>query len=172
MSYKIITNKTIYNGKIFNINKTKFKSGTKIFWRDNIIHPGAVAILPLINKNNIILVNQFRSPTKKYLWEIPAGTLEKKESLINCAKRELEEETGYKTKSIKKIMSFYPCPGYSSEIIHLYKATKLIKTQPNPDEDEEIKSKIFTRSEIIKLIAANKIKDAKTLIGLMLWLKK
>jgi ADP-ribose pyrophosphatase len=176
--------RSVYLGRLFKVTTSRLtvlptpkafggrRTGGRCLLRETVIHPGAAAILPILSRDKIILVRQLRYAARRELWEIPAGTLDKGEKPLHCARRELEEETGYKAKIFKKLVSFYPCPGYSSEIIHLYQATRLIKTLAHPETDEDIKIKIFTRSEIRKSLAQRKFIDAKTIIGLMIWIKK
>lgn len=164
---KTVQKKKIYSGRVvkLDIHKVKLPDG-KFSHREIITHPGAVAIVPILPGNKIILIKQFRKPTEKTLLEIPAGTLDKNESPRKCAFRELVEETGYRARCLKKIMDFYPSPGYSNERIHVFTATGLTKTQSAPEADEFIKVVIIPLEKIKKLIKAGKIKDGKTLLGL------
>ncbi len=86
---------------------------------DLIVHPGAALIVPFLGKDRIILLRQWRAVLNKYLLELPAGTLDKGESILTCAKRELIEETGYASQKMTKLGRIYPVPGYSTEIIHI-----------------------------------------------------
>jgi len=167
MKEKTITKKNIFKGRVVKLDLLKVKLPNGNFAKREIItHPGAVAIVPVLPKKKIVLIRQYRKPIEKNLLEIPAGTLDEKESPLNCAKRELIEETGYKTKYIKKITTIYPAPGYTSECIHIYKATKLIKVGTNLEPDEFIKTEILSFNKIKKLIKQGKIRDAKTLVAL------
>jgi len=135
--------------------------------REIIYHPGAVAVVPILPGNKIVLVKQYRKAAEKIMLEIPAGTLERGEKLLNCVHRELLEETGYKAKKIKKILHFYTAPGYTSEIIHIYKAEGLSFFGGKTDADEFIKTEILSKNELKKLYKTGKIVDSKTLIALM-----
>ncbi|MBI4833878.1 MAG: NUDIX hydrolase [Planctomycetes bacterium] len=172
MKYAIKTERDIYKGSLFSLRQAVISYNGKSFKRENVVHPGAVVIITQTNDGKIILVKQFRYSARQELWELPAGTLGKGEKPLDCAKRELAEETGFKAESFRKLSRFYPCPGYSSEILHLYLAKKLSPTYAVPDEDENIKTGIFSRAQIENLLKKGKIVDAKTIIGLMLWLKK
>lgn len=168
------TAKTVYRGRIFNITRTRLTNPDthKPYWRETVVHPGAVAIVPLIGVDRIVLVRQFRYPTGRALWEIPAGTLNKNESPLACARRELLEETGFAARTIKKVMRFYSAPGFCTEKIHLY-AARLDPSKHSPlelDADEQIRYRIFRRSAIAGLLKTNRIIDAKSIIGLMWWL--
>jgi len=164
--------KTLYRGRIFDLAKTKLKlpSG-RTAWRETVVHPGSAAIIPELPGGRVILVKQFRYPTRQYLWEIPAGTLDDGEKPRACATREIEEETGYRAKKVTKLAEFYTCPGFCTEKIYLYQARDLVKTKTKLDEDEIMSQKIFTRNQIKQLLNQGKIVDAKSLIGLSLWLQ-
>lgn len=167
MQEKTIKTKKIFSGRIlhFKVLKVKLPDG-KTTRREIVYHPGAVAIVPILPRNKIILVKQYRKAVEKSLLEIPAGTLEKGENPLRCAQRELIEETGYKAKKTSKLLEFYPAPGYSSEKIHIFKATGLQKTKTDMEPDEFIKIVTLTKSQIRKLYKRGMIKDSKTLIGL------
>jgi len=148
--------------------------------RETVVHPGAAAIIPVLAGRQVVLVRQYRYATGQELWEIPAGTIDKGETPLDCARRELAEETGFRARSFKKLAKFYPCPGYSTERLHLYQATRLIRTATTPEPDplrngltnEISKVRIFNHHEVRQLLRTGRIQDGKTLIGLMLWLKK
>ncbi|MFH1824730.1 MAG: NUDIX hydrolase [Candidatus Firestonebacteria bacterium] len=149
----------VFNGKLIKVYSVNNK--------DLVIHPGASVVIPLISKDNIILVKQYRFAIKKWTWEVPAGTLKSEESPLRCAKRELEEETGYKAGKLTKLLSFYSSPGFLFEKMHLFLATDLKIGVLNLDEDENIKIKVFNLKEIEKMIFENKIVDAKTLVAIL-----
>lgn len=149
--------------KIFEveIGKRKFKKNIVEFSR-------TVGILPLISKDRIILIRQYRYPLKKEIWEIPAGKLNKNEKPEIGAKRELKEETGFEAKKLEKIAQFYLSPGYSTEYMCLFRATELKRGKQNLDEGEIIeKIKAFSLKEALKMIKKGKIQDAKTIIAIL-----
>jgi ADP-ribose pyrophosphatase len=126
-------------------------------------HPGAVAIIAVVD-GKIILVEQFRKAMERILMEIPAGKLEKNESIEASANRELEEETGYACTSMEWLISFYTSPGFADEIIHVFIARELFQ-QENPrglDEDEFVNVHHVTLDEALQLVKDQKIMDAKT----------
>ncbi len=170
MKEKTLNSKLIYKGKILNLrlDKVVLPNG-KEAKREIIEHSGSVAILPLICEDKFLLVQQYRKPIEKVLLEIPAGRIEKGENLKECAKRELEEETGYKASDFKKLASVYLAPGYSSEIIHIFLARNLKKSKSNPDEDEFIKTVILNKKEAFNKIISGEINDSKTIIGILLY---
>lgn len=134
--------------------------------RETILHPGSCAIVPLLPGKKVILIRQERLSVRKTLWEIPAGTLEKGETPRECALRELIEETGYKSKKLKKVATFYTSPGFCTEKMHLYIATKLVRLSQRLEEDETICPRIFPLQKALDMFLTGKIQDAKTIVGL------
>ncbi len=170
MEEKTLNSKSIYKGKIINlrIDEVVLPNGKKTT-REIVEHCGAVAILPLIDKDNFLLVKQFRKPLEKMLLEIPAGKLEKGESVKRCAERELKEETGYGTKDLQKLTSVYLAPGYSSEVIHIFIAKNLKKGNSQPDADEFLENVIIEKKDALNKISSGEIKDSKTIIAILLY---
>ena len=128
-----------------------------------IVHPGAVIIAPLLDANTVVLLRQFRPALGRYILELPAGTIDAPEKPLTCAKRELLEETGYCAKKFKKLGSIYPVPGYSTEVIHIFKAEGLIPGIAQPEDYEVIDLKPTSKNEIKRLIKQGKLMDAKSI---------
>ena len=168
MQTKRIDRKEVYKGKIFNVveDTIEFENGTTAKW-DLVLHNGASAIVPLTEKNEVILVKQYRNAEDGDVLEIPAGKLEKGEDPLVCATREIEEEIGYKAGKIEKICSMYTAVGFSNEKLHLYMATELIESQQNLDEDEYIQIEKYPIEDAIQMIFTGQIKDSKTIVGLL-----
>jgi ADP-ribose pyrophosphatase len=137
MSLKVHNITNLYNGKIFNValEKVTLPNGV-IKDREVVRHPGAAAMVPLLDDDNVVLVKQHRHAVNDYLWEIPAGTLEPHEEPVACAIRELIEETGYETKDLDKLTEILPAPGYTDERIHIFLATGLTLTEQRLEDDE------------------------------------
>src|SRR5580698_531460 len=131
-----------------------------------IHHPGAVIIAPFLNKNTVVMLRQFRPTLKKYIYELPAGTLDPHEPVALCARRELLEETGLKAKKLAKLGAIYPVPGYSTEIIHIFKAEQLTMTQAQPEDYEVIEIMPMTKPQVRKLFTQGKLMDAKSICTL------
>jgi ADP-ribose pyrophosphatase len=131
-----------------------------------IDHPGAVIIAPFLDKDTVVMMRQFRPALKKYIYELPAGTLDPNESIAVCARRELLEETGLKAGKLKKLGAIYPVPGYSTEVIHIFKAEQLTLTQAQPEEYEVIETMPMTRSKVRQLMAQGRLMDAKSICTL------
>jgi len=168
MDYKILKSQILYKGKVFDhqVDEIEYESGN-IGIREVAIHPGGAVVVPVKDDGKIILVKQFRYPLQKTLIELPAGKLDKGEDPLICATRELEEETGYRAKEIKKLGEIYTAPGYCTEVLHIYFAGGLIPGNHNREEGE-MGMEILELSvqEIESLILSGKITDAKTIVGI------
>ena len=157
----------IYDGRVLNLRVDKVTlDGGLAATREVVEHPGATAIVPLKENNQVVLVRQYRYPINTELLEIPAGTLERGEPPDTCARRELKEETGFVCNELTKIFECYIAPGYSTEKIHFYIAKKLVRELSNPDEDERIKVEEFPLSEVLEKIRNGEICDAKTICAI------
>ena len=158
----------IYKGKILDLDVCTIElSDGKILKREVVKHSGAVVIVPVLDNGDIILINQFRYPTNGFIWEFPAGTLDKNENPADCARRELREEIGYEAGSIKELLSFYTTPGFSTEYMYLFLASNLTETERQLEEDECLESKIFPRREIEAMIKKKEIVDSKTILSFL-----
>ena len=156
----------IYKGKILNLRKDEIvlPNGEKAF-REIVEHNGGCAVLCELD-GKVVLVKQFRYPYKEVIWEIPAGKRNLGEDPETTARRELEEECGLKAGKMEKIFEVYPSPGYTEEIIHIYRASEVEKASVHLDEDEFLSSAWFDKETLKEMIKYKKIKDAKTLIAL------
>lgn len=166
--YRVVESNLIYKGKAFSFYSDRIEYNNKVMSKDFVLYPDAVAVLPVLDKDKFVMIKQFRYPVKEELLEIPAGKLEPGEDPLQGAIRELEEETGYRARKVKKIYEYYPAVGYSSEKIHVVVATDLEETQKNLDEDEFTEVVILSFDEIISMIEENRIKDAKTVLTFLL----
>lgn len=116
----------VFDGKIWNVVRETFKYAESSLTREFVDHPGAVAVIALNESQEVLLIKQYRHPVREYLWEIPAGLLDVKgESLLDAAKRELLEETGYIADSWKELVSFHSTPGGNNETITVFLATEV-----------------------------------------------
>lgn len=158
----------IFEGNFLNVyRETKVSPKGKSLNVEYIKHPGAVLIVPYLSDNELLMLKQYRPCIDKVLWEFPAGTLETGEDIAVCAERELEEECGYTSDKIEYVLGTANCPGYSNEIIHIFKASGLNKTSIAHEDDEEIDVVKVTIDEVRKLIDQKEIIDAKTLAALL-----
>jgi ADP-ribose pyrophosphatase len=138
---------------------------------DVILHPGAVGILPVHPSGKLVLIKQWRRAVKKIIIEIPAGTLEKNEHAIDCAQRELQEETGFKANTMIPIGGFYTAPGFCTEFIHLFLAKDLEESPLYGDDCDEIDLMVVGFDEAMTMVDTNVICDAKTIAALGLYPK-
>jgi ADP-ribose pyrophosphatase len=157
----------VYEGKAFKVARVTLQNdeGKQVI-REVIEHPGAACIIPMMDKDTVLLVEQWRIGAKKPLWEIPAGTLDDGEDPLACAARELEEETGYKADKIEHLFTLYPSPGILDEKMHIFVATGLKAGKQNLDDDEDIRTKEFTFKDLRMQMKANNLKDGKTIAAL------
>ena len=168
MKPETISSKKIYSGRIFNVSLDRIREGEIEYEREIISHYGSAVIVPVFDDKTVALVKQYRHAAEKYLWEIPAGSLEKGENPKEGAARELEEEIGVSAKKIKKLSEFYVSPGFLSEKMFVFLATELMETAQNLEEDELIEIGKFTFQEAFQMIHRNEIEDAKTIVGIIL----
>jgi ADP-ribose pyrophosphatase len=158
-----------YKGRVIQVHQEEvvLPNGNKVLL-DLATHPGASAVVPVLDDGRFIMLRQYRHAAGGYLYEIPAGKLDKKdEDPAECAKRELLEEAGYRAGKIEKLISIHTTPGFCNEMIHIYLATKLTKDKTNHEVDEIIEVEFFTRAELEKMLDNGQISDAKTLVGLL-----
>ena len=159
----------LYQGRVFKLlrENVTLENGVTVDL-DIIRHPGAAAAVPVFKGNRLILVRQYRHATGKFIWEIPAGTLEPDESPLECAVRELAEETGYQADKWENIGLITPLPGYSDESIHIFLAQDLVPAVQNLDKDEILEAHEIGLKEAVEMIHKGDIIDAKTVAGLFM----
>lgn len=170
MKETTLSSEKIYDGRIISLRKDEIitEKGVKQS-REVVSHGGGAAVL-VVKNGKILLERQFRYPYGEILWEIPAGKRDKGEDYAETAKRELEEETGYIAEKLVKLFEIYPTPGYTNEVIGIFKAEGLKKGVLHFDEDEDITSVWIPEEKVFEMIENGEIKDGKTLIAL-LWYK-
>ncbi|MFN3621505.1 MAG: NUDIX hydrolase [Nitrososphaerales archaeon] len=167
---KTLSSEVVYSGYVVSLVKdiVLLPSGRETI-REKVIHRGGVGILPVLKDDHLILVEQFRYVVNTTLLEIPAGTIEKDETPEECAARELREETGYQASKLELLSSFYLAPGYSNELLWLFKASGLKGGEMKPMPDEVLKVKKVKLAEACDLIRSGVIRDAKTICAILLY---
>ena len=163
--------KKLFKGKNFDVSSYEFSiSGKKV--QHEIIEQNPVSSILAIENNKIIMVKQFRYPHKEAL-EIPAGIINKNETPLNCAKRELLEETGYSATELKYLTRYYPLLGYDLMYIDCFIATKFKKvSEQKLDDNELITVEKIPIKKVISMIKSGKIIDSKTICSVMIYAAK
>ncbi|SHH44566.1 NUDIX domain-containing protein [Thermosipho atlanticus] len=168
MKEHTLKSKEIFKGILLHVKKDEvlLSNGRKSV-REYVLHPGAVAVVPITEDNKVVFVKQYRYPVKRVLLEIPAGKFDSpNEDPLECAKRELKEETGFLAEEFIYLGYIYTTPGFSNEIIHIYLARNLQKGEMNTDEDEIIELEYKDLNVAINECINGKITDAKTIAGI------
>lgn len=137
-----------------------------------VVHPGAVALIPVLDDGRVVLIRNERFAVGRTLLEVPAGTLSPGEPPIECAARELREETGYRAASLEELATFFTAPGFCTEAMHVFVATGLEHVGQALEPTEHIEPIALTRAELDEAIDERRIEDAKTLASLMLWMRR
>jgi ADP-ribose pyrophosphatase len=167
---KIVSSKEVYACGLFRVTEDEAVDKTGWRMRRSVVrHRGSAVMMPVDQKNRVMLVRQYRLPAGQNLWELPAGKIDEGENALQAAKRELVEETGLRAKKWKKLALFYPSPGYVEETMTIYLATELTQGEAKPMDDERIETRWFAKKELREMIRSNSITDAKTMIGFLYW---
>lgn len=163
LTEKTISSETVFKGRIITLKKdiAQLPDGSRA-GREFIEHPGGVCVVPITDKNEVLMVKQFRYPYKEVVLEIPAGKKDIGENPFATGKRELKEETGATASVYIDLGTLYPSPGYCGEIIWMYGAKELDFGKANPDEDEFLEVERVPLKTAVEMIIKGEIKDAKT----------
>jgi ADP-ribose pyrophosphatase len=169
---KLLRSEKKYTGKIFDliIDEIEYPSGNKSI-REVASHPGGAVVVPLLPNSDLLLVRQFRYPIQTYVYELPAGKLNPGEDPAVCARRELEEETGYTAGTLKPLTAIYTTPGFCNEQLHLYLATDLKKSERGQQLEEgeaSLTVEVVAFQRVLEMITKGEIVDGKTICGVLL----
>ena len=180
LAERVVASEVVHRGKymVFHVDTIERADGSR-GRRDLVAHPGAVAILALDPQGRVLMVRQWRVAAGRALLEIPAGTLDVHEGVTEdpdvASRRELEEETGHRAGTWRKLAAFWTAPGFASELMHLFLATDLTAvvddTRLAPDEDEELELRHLPVDEALAQVETGAIADAKSILGI-LWLDR
>ena len=169
---KTLLRKYIYEGRVIKLRvDTVITADGHHTTREIVEHPDAVVVVAIDADDNVLLVNQYRTPMGKNLLEIPAGGIEKGEDAEAAVIREMQEETGYKPQKLVFLTGFYSTPGFSDEYLHLYLATDLVPSRLHAEDTAGIELVRVPISQIMELISSGRIQDAKSIAGLLLLLE-
>jgi ADP-ribose pyrophosphatase len=170
---RLVSSRTVYRGPVFWVTTDHVREpgGIKVR-RDLIHHSGSVVVLAVDDSGvvpRVLLERQYRHAAKDFLWELPAGRIDRGEKELQAAKRELIEETGYRADRWRRILKFYASPGFVAETMSVFLATKLRVGEAEPEDDEIIHKRMVPLPTVVKMILNGTIRDAKT-ISSVLWL--
>ena len=167
MKPEVISTKTIYKGRVFDVSKAEIREGDVQYDREIVSHKGSAVVVPVFADKTVGLVRQYRHAAQKYLLEIPAGSLESDENIETGARRELEEEIGVTAGNFEKLTEFFVSPGFLTEKMHVFLATELTETAQNLEADELIEVERMTFEQAFEKIKSGEIEDGKTIVGLI-----
>jgi len=169
---RVLSRKTAFRGRVFSVaSECVREPGGIVAQRDIVRHGPSVVILAIDDRPepHVLLERQYRHAAGNFLWELPAGSVDRGESLLPAAKRELLEETGYRAKQWSRALHFYPTPGFVDETMTIYLARGLTPGPPRPEADEFIAYLLIPLPQVLDMIFSGRIRDGKTIAG-VLWL--
>lgn len=158
----------LYQGRVFDLVRERLRMHGRLIVRDRIVHPGAVVIVPMLDPCRIVFVRQYRRAVRRLLLELPAGTLAPREARLQCARRELIEETGWRAKRWTRLGTFFAAPGFCSEALTAFLAQDLSQVGARPEPDEWLEPVVLTLRQALRKIDTGAICDAKSIVSLYL----
>lgn len=175
---RVKRSQVVFTGKIFRVRRDEVveprlsrRHARGPVVREVVEHRGSVVVMPVFADGRVLLVRQYRHATGQALWELVAGGIDAGESPAKAARRELKEESGYTARRFRRLLSFYPTPGFLTEKMYLYQATGLRRGRRAPEEDEDLVARVFTPTELERMLRRGDLRDGKTLVGVLLHLR-
>jgi len=170
---RVLDTKEVFRGKIVQLRiEEVIEPGNVKATREVVYHGGSVVILPILADGRVLMVRQFRYPARQMLWELVAGGMEAGEQVAAAARRELEEEAGFRARTVRRLIDFYSSPGFLTERMFLVEARGLTPSRARPEADERITIGRFSAGQLRAMIHQGQIRDGKTLVGLLWFLCK
>jgi ADP-ribose pyrophosphatase len=164
-----VSTRRVYEGRVLSVDVDEVEEpGGLRVTREVTRHGGSVGIVPVTDDGHLILVRQYRYPVDDLVWEIPAGRMNGGEAPEAAASRELQEEVGLRPGRLEPLLAYLTSPGFCDELVHLFRATQLVPAVASPDEDERIETGRFPVSSLRSLVARGLVREAKTIIALLL----
>ena len=164
---RVLRQRTLYRGRVIQLIREVLDMRGHRVIRETIRHPGAVVIVPILSRSQMVFVRQYRRAVGRELLELPAGTLQNGEPPLACARRELAEETGWRARRMRRLGSFYAAPGFVSERMTVYLAQDLTPGVAQPEPDEWVTPVILSFRAALAKIRSGAICDAKSIIGVL-----
>ncbi len=176
MNLRLLNRRTVFEGRVFDIivDDVEYPSGRPSV-REVARHSGGAVVLPVLPDGRVVLIRQHRYPLDEFIWELPAGKLNKGEDPLDCGKRELEEETGYLASEWTLLNSIYTTPGFCDEVLHIYLASGLTEAPGGrkPEEGEETMTvSLIPFGETVRMIERMEIRDGKSICGILQGLRR
>jgi ADP-ribose pyrophosphatase len=161
--------KRVYRNSQFSVEELEMRRKGVRYNLYRVKLPPVAVVLPIFNSDEMLLERQYRGVLGRYMYEVPAGHAKSGESLISCARRELEEETGYRAETIKPMLYEYPAPGSMTEKRSYFVATGLRKGASSPDRSEDIAAERVGIGRVLRMIRQNRISDGKTIVAVLFY---
>lgn len=168
-SARVLEHRRVHAGKVLDLDVDEVVEPGGIHGvREVVRQRGSVAALPVLDDGRVVLVRQYRYAVDALVWELPAGRRDPGETPEEGARRELEEEVGFRASALEPLLVFWTTPGFCDEVMHLFRATGLTPVPPRPEADENIESGTFSLDEAMDMVKRGEIREGKTLVALLL----
>lgn len=167
MSREILSSSVLLSCSLFDVTRTLIQENGIIYDRELVVHPGSAVVVPFFEDGSVALVRQYRHAAAEEMLELPAGSIEDGETALECAAREIREETGYEAADLSLLTEFYVSPGFLTERMTVFLATGLSENPSSPDEDEFLQVVKMPLAAAAEMAFSGGFRDAKTMLGLM-----